>query len=73
MAYFFNFSKLSNFLVCDICKILYTLKNSGPYSITKSARPLKEFVARFKPDFQSNRQQDCSDFFTNSPGKVHKT
>ena len=27
MAYFFNFSKLSNFLVCDIFKIVYFFKD----------------------------------------------
>ena len=35
--------------------------NADPYPITKSSRPLKEFVARFKHDFRSNRQQDCGE------------
>ena len=47
---------------CDICNFLLNIKNANPYPIVKSAKALKEFVARFKPDFQSNKQQDCCDF-----------
>ena len=48
---------------CDTCDILCQLKIASlhPY-ITQSAKPLKEFVARFLPHFRSKEQQDCDEF-----------
>ena len=47
---------------CTYCNFLYGMKNLGPSPLTKSARPLKVFVAQSKPNFRGNRQQDVDEF-----------
>ena len=41
---------------CEICDVFHSLINSDQHSI-KSARPLKEFIAKFDCDYKTNKQQ----------------
>ena len=44
---------------CDSCDFLFGMTNATSPAIKSalSAKPLKKFVARFKPQFNSNKQQ----------------
>ena len=49
---------------CYTCDFLFSLKNSNPFQV-QTTRPLKEFVATFKPNsegWDTNGQQDCTEF-----------
>ena len=43
-------------LSCDSCEFLFRMINVSDLDV-KSSKPLKKFVAKFKPNFNSNKQQ----------------
>ena len=43
-------------LSCESCEFLFRMINVSDLDV-KSSKPLKKFVAKFKPNFNSNKQQ----------------